>query len=111
MNEVLTLPYKPLNKRVFVRRDKAAEKKGDIFLPENAKAPVYTGVVHGVADDVSLVKPGDRIIFYTYSGSAVSLDIDGKEEEFSILREDEIAAVEKKAGGGKSMEGEPNAGT
>lgn len=91
-----TLPYTPLGSRVFVLKDKAADKKGNIHLPERARAPVYTGVVQVVGDEVTKVKPGDRIIFYTYAGSAVTLDIGDEEVGFTILTEDEIAAVENR---------------
>jgi len=43
------------------------------------------------------VKPGDRVLFGKYSGSEVKLD----DEEFLIMREDEILGVIQRAAAGK----------
>ena len=43
------------------------------------------------------VKPGDRVLFGKYSGSEVKLD----DQEFLIMREDEILGIIQRAAAGK----------
>jgi chaperonin GroES len=43
------------------------------------------------------VQPGDRVLFGKYSGSEIKLD----NEEFLIMREDEILGIIQRAAAGK----------
>ncbi len=87
----------PLHDRVLVRRIEEKESvKGGIIIPDSAKEKPQEGEVVAVGAGkiekgarVPLdVKAGDRILFGKYSGSEIKLE----DEEFLILREEEILA-------------------
>jgi chaperonin GroES len=93
-----------LHDRVLVERIEEAEQvRGGIIIPDSAKEKPQEGKVIAVGkgkrlEDGSIValdvKPGDRILFGKYSGSEIRLE----ENEYLILREDEILAVIEEAG-------------
>jgi chaperonin GroES len=99
----------PLHDRVLVRRLENKETvKGGIIIPDTAKEKPQEGEVIAVGNGrrekgelIPLdVKPGDRILFGKYSGSDIKID----DEEYMILKEDEILAKiggAAKAAGGK----------
>ena len=87
----------PLHDRVLVRRLEAKETaKGGIIIPETAKEKPQEGEVIAAGAGklekgkrVPLdVKAGDRILFGKYTGSDIRID----DQEYLILREDEILA-------------------
>ncbi len=90
---------RPLHDRVIVKRIEETEnKRGSLFIPDNAKEKPQQGEVKAVGtgrlsekgERVPMeVKPGDRILVGKYGGSEVKVD----GEEWLILREDEILAV------------------
>ena len=98
---------KPLGDRVLVQPIEEQEvKKGGIIIPDTAKEKPQEGEVMAVGEGKyredgsrqSLdVKVGDRVLFGKYSGSEVKLD----NEEFLIMREDEILGVIQRAAAGK----------
>jgi chaperonin GroES len=85
----------PLHDRVLVRRLEEKETaKGGIIIPDTAKEKPHEGEViavgagkmekvHRIPLDV---KVGDRILFGKYTGNDITID----DQEFLILREDEI---------------------
>ena len=93
------MSVRPLHDRVFVRRLEEAESMvGSIVIPDSAKEKPQQAEVFAVGSGKLLdsgervpldVKPGDRILFGKYSGSDVKIG----NEEYLILREDEILAV------------------
>jgi chaperonin GroES len=100
----------PLHDRVLVRRLEEKEVvKGGIIIPDTAKEKPQEGEVIAIGNGrrekgelIALdVKPGDRILFGKYSGNDIKID----DEEYLILKEDEILAKigvsAKAAGGGK----------
>jgi len=99
----------PLHDRVLVRRLEEKEVvKGGIIIPDSAKEKPQEGEVIAVGNGrrekgelIPLdVKPGDRILFGKYSGNDIKID----DEEYLILKEDEILAKiggAAKAAGGK----------
>ena len=99
----------PLHDRVLVRRLEEKETvKGGIIIPDTAKEKPQEGEVIAVGSGrrekgelIPLdVKPGDRILFGKYSGNDIKID----DEEYLILKEDEILAKigdAAKAAGGK----------
>jgi chaperonin GroES len=99
----------PLHDRVLVRRLEEKETvKGGIIIPDSAKEKPQEGEVIAVGNGrrekgelIPLdVKPGDRILFGKYSGNDIKID----DEEYMIMKEDEILAKiggSAKAAGGK----------
>ena len=99
----------PLHDRVLVRRLEEKEVvKGGIIIPDSAKEKPQEGEVIAVGSGrrekgelIPLdVKPGDRILFGKYGGNDIVVD----DEEFLIVKEDEILAKighAAKAAGGK----------
>ena len=99
----------PLHDRVLVRRLEEKESvKGGIIIPDTAKEKPQEGEVIAVGSGrrekgelIPLdVKPGDKILFGKYSGNDIKID----DEEFMIMKEDEILAKiggQAKAAGGK----------
>lgn len=90
---------RPLHDRVLIKRIEEQEQvRGGIIIPDTAKEKPQEGEVVAVGDGRILengnrvqltVKVGDRVLFGKYAGTEIKLD----DEEFLILREDEILAV------------------
>ena len=95
--------FRPLHDRVVVRRVESEERTaGGIIIPDTAKEKPQEAEVIAVGpgkinDDGKRspmdVKKGDRILIGKYSGSEIKID----NEEYVILREDEILAVIEKS--------------
>lgn len=97
---------KPLGDRVVVRRDTAnGVTDGGILLPDSVKRSKRpTGIVWSVGPGRLLdngtrvpvpLEKGQRVIITGYAGLEIRDDINASdaEEEFIILREDDIVAV------------------
>ena len=90
---------RPLQDRVVVKRVEQEEQvRGGIIIPDTAKEKPQQAEVIAVGpgkfnDDGKRtpvdVKQGDKILIGKYSGSEIRID----EEDYVILREDEILAV------------------
>src|SRR5580692_5527344 len=106
----MTLHITPLHDRVVVRRLETLERaKGGIIIPDTAKEKPQEGEVIAVGagkiekgERIPLdVKAGDRVLFGKYSGTEIKVE----DEDYLILREDEILAklsgAAKAAGGRK----------
>jgi chaperonin GroES len=87
----------PLHDRVIVKRIEEKETiRGGIIIPDSAKEKPMEGEVIAVGsgkrekgETIPLdVKPGDRVLFGKYSGTEIKIE----DEEFLILREEEILA-------------------
>jgi chaperonin GroES len=93
---------RPLHDRVLVKRIEQDEQvRGGIIIPDTAKEKPQEAEVIAVGpgkldDDGKRmpmdVKKGDRILVGKYSGSEIKIE----DEDYVILREDEILAVIKK---------------
>ena len=93
------MKVRPLQDRVLVQRIETEEQvSGGIIIPDSAKEKPQEADVAAVGpgkvnDDGSRspmdVKVGDRILIGKYSGSEIKID----DQDFVILREDEIFAV------------------
>ena len=103
----------PLHDRVLVRRLEEKETvKGGIIIPDSAKEKPQEGEVIAVGSGrrekgelIPLdVKPGDRILFGKYSGNDITID----DEEYMIMKEDEILGI--LSGSSKSAEKPEKAG-
>jgi chaperonin GroES len=90
---------RPLHDRILIRRIEEQETvKGGIIIPDTAKEKPQEGEVIAVGTGKKEkdgkvtpldVKAGDRILFGKYSGT----DIHIEDEEYLILREEEVLAV------------------
>jgi chaperonin GroES len=90
---------RPLHDRVVVKRiDQQEQVRGGIIIPDTAKEKPQEAEVVAVGpgklnDDHKRspidVKAGDRILIGKYSGSEIKIG----DEDYVILREDEILAV------------------
>ena len=87
----------PLHDRVLVKRIEEKESvKGGIIIPDTAKEKPQEGEIIAVGagkiekgQRVPLdVKAGDRVLFGKYSGTEIKIE----DEDFLILREEEILA-------------------
>jgi chaperonin GroES len=95
----MTVNITPLHDRVLVRRLEEKETaKGGIIIPDTAKEKPQEGEVmaigagkiekgHRIPLDV---KVGDRILFGKYTGNDIKIDIKIDDQEYLILREEEI---------------------
>ncbi len=90
---------RPLHDRLLVKRIEEKETvKGGIIIPDTAKEKPQEGEVIAVGNGKILdngtkvpldVKAGDKILFGKYSGTDIKID----DQEYLILREDEVLAV------------------
>jgi chaperonin GroES len=90
---------RPLHDRVLVKRTEEKETiKGGIIIPDTAKEKPMEGEVIAAGPGKMMddgkraamdVKAGDRILFGKYSGTEIKID----DQEYVIMREDEILAV------------------
>lgn len=93
------LKLQPLGDRVVVEREEMEERtSGGIVLPDSAREKPARGVVVSVGngrllDDGSRsqlqVESGDRVLFTSYAGETIKVG----EDEFMLMREDDILAV------------------
>ncbi|MBZ5589311.1 MAG: co-chaperone GroES [Acidobacteriia bacterium] len=93
---------RPLHDRILIRRLEEKEVvKGGIIIPDTAKEKPQEAEVIAVGpgkfDDNGKrmpidVKKGDRILIGKYSGSDIKID----DQEYVIVREDEILGVLEK---------------
>src|SRR6059036_1946972 len=100
------MTLRPLHDRVLIKRIEEQETvKGGIIIPDSAKEKSQEGEVIAIGAGKMLetgavapleVKNGDRILFGKYSGTEIKIE----NEDFLILREDEIIGI--LTGAGKS---------
>ena len=93
------MKIRPLHDRILVERLEEKEvKRGGIIIPDTAKEKPQEGEVIAVGNGKKTkdgstipldVKAGDRILFGKYSGTDIRID----DEEYLILREEEVLAV------------------
>ena len=94
------MSLRPLHDRILVERlgEDESKSSGGIIIPDSAKEKPQQGKVVAVGngkkkDDGTVValdvKAGDRILFGKYSGNDVKVD----DNEYLIMREDEVLAV------------------
>ena len=94
---------RPLHDRVIIKRIEEQEQiRGGIIIPDSAKEKPQEGEVIAVGkgkrkdtgEYVALdVQQGDRVLFGKYAGNEVKLD----DEEYLIMREDDILGVIERA--------------
>ena len=93
------IQLQPLGDRVVVEREEAeTTTAGGIVLPDSAQDRPARGKIVSIGDGRLLdngtrstfqVKVGDRVIFRSYAGETFKIG----DDEFLLMREDEILAV------------------
>jgi chaperonin GroES len=96
------MDVKPLHDRIVVKRIEEKDVvKGGIIIPDTAKEKPMEGEVIAVGPGKILedgkrsqmdVKKADRILFGKYSGTDIKIE----DEEYVIMREEDVLAVIKK---------------
>lgn len=102
------MKVRPLHDRVLIKRIEEKESvKGGIIIPDTAKEKPMEGEVVAVGPgkidedgkrSAMDVKEGDRILFGKYAGTEIKID----DQDYLIMREEEILAVLQKAAKGAS---------
>lgn len=93
------MKVRPLYDRILVKRVEAKKaKKGNIIIPDSAKEKPQEGEIVAAGKGKVLengttvaldVKAGDRVLFGKYAGNEITID----EQEYLILREDDVLAI------------------
>jgi chaperonin GroES len=102
------MQIRPLHDRVIVKRVEEKEvMKGGIIIPDTAKEKPMEGEVVAVGPGKITedgkrtaldVKDGDRVLFGKYAGTEIKID----EQDYVIMREEEILAIFESAAKSKS---------
>ena len=95
----MSVSIKPLEDRIVIKQVEAEQvTSSGLVIPDTAKEKPQEGEVIAVGNGKILdngtkvpldVKAGDKILFGKYSGTDIKID----NEEFLILREDEVLAI------------------
>ena len=93
------MKVRPLHDRILLKRiEEKDQVKGGIIIPDTAKEKPMEGEVIAVGPGKIMedgkrapmdVQAGDRVLFGKYAGTEIKID----EEEYVIMREEEILAV------------------
>lgn len=90
----------PLYDKVVVKREEKQEKKGNLYMPDNAQKKPIKGTVVAVGPGMLLqdgsladmpLKVGDKVIFSSYGGAEIEIN----DEELLVLSANEVLAVVK----------------
>jgi len=102
------MKVRPLHDRVLIKRIEEKETaKGGIIIPDTAKEKPMEGevvavgpgkVTEGGKREPMDVKAGDKILFGKYAGTEIKID----DQDYVIMREEEILAVLQEAAKGAS---------
>jgi chaperonin GroES len=96
------MQVKPLNDRVLLKRIDVNEQiRGGIIIPDTAKEKPQEAEIISVGDGKfdeagkrvpMTVKAGDRVLIGKYTGQDIKID----DDDYTIVREDEILAIVEK---------------
>jgi len=102
------MKVRPLHNGVLIKRIEEKEAvKGGIIIPDTAREKPMEGEVFAVGPgkqdedgkrQAMEVQSGDRVLFGKYAGTEIKID----DQDYVILREEEIFAVLQKAAKGAS---------
>jgi chaperonin GroES len=95
----MNMKARPLHDRVVIKRiEETQAAKGGIIIPDTAKEKPMEGEAISVGPGKVMpdgkrspmdVKPGDRVLIGKYAGTEIKID----DEEYIIMREEEILAI------------------
>ena len=88
------MKIKPLADRVLVKQVEAEKKTaGGLYIPDTAQEKTQQAVVEAVGPGTEkekiTVKPGDKILYDKYAGTAIKIDGD----DYLILKNADIIAI------------------
>ena len=90
MSQEKQATIKPLAKLVLAKLDAAPTKSaGGLYLPEDAAEKPKTAMVVAVGPEVKGIKPKQRIIYESYSGTEVK----HQGEEYVLVAEEKVLAT------------------
>lgn len=80
----------PVAWKIIVREDDYVEPSKLIITPDTAKRRPTTGVVVRIGNDITAVKPGDRIVYAAFSGTLIQFRA---RAAYRILGQDEVMGI------------------
>ena len=82
----------PLNEWVVAEAEEAATKTASgLYLPDKAAEKPKVAKVLKVGKEVKEIKPGDRIVYKSYSTTEVKVE----DKEYILVKEEDILATVK----------------
>lgn len=101
------MKFKPMRDRILIKRQVEDNKtKGGLLIPETASEKSFLGEVVEVGDGQKLkngehhplpFKKGDTVLFGKYSGTEVKLDAGSEQDNYLILKSDDILGFQSKS--------------
>ncbi len=76
----------PIENKVVIKQDAAAETVGGFVIPKSAQNPPKQGTVVAVGEDVRFLKVDDKVLFEQYVGAPVKID----GEEYVVMLEKNV---------------------
>jgi co-chaperonin GroES (HSP10) len=76
----------PIENKVVIKQDAAAETIGSFIIPKNAQNPPKQGTVIAVGEEVVYLKAGDKVLFEQYIGVPVNIH----DEQYVIMLEKNV---------------------
>ncbi len=84
------VPIKPLSEYVVLQADKQPETTASgIYLTESAAEKTDIMTVVAVADDVTSVKVGDKVVCKSYAATEVKVN----NEDYALVKIEDVLAV------------------
>ena len=88
----MSSPLSPLADYVVAQAEEANTKTASgLYLPDNAAEKPKIAKVVAAGKEVKQVKPGDRIVYKSYSTTEIKVD----ELEYILVKEEDILATVK----------------
>lgn len=84
--------FVPLKGHVGIIYDKPKETAGGLLIPEQHREKQMFSTVHSVAEDITDLKPGDRVLVSQFAGKEVMV---GKEVVCVVPHEDILGVFEE----------------
>lgn len=86
------LDIEPLFSRIIAKRDEV-KKVGSLYIPETATSMKATeGEVLAVGNEVTVIKPGDKIYWGLYSAK----EVERNGEKYSLMNEEDVLGIIRK---------------
>lgn len=80
----------PLFDKVLIEIEKEKDvTTTGIYIPTNEERKLEKAVVIEIGEDVTKLKPGDNILFKSYSADTITID----EKDHSFVKEEDVLAI------------------